>query len=120
MMYSCSPASGASTATLKSRKKGSLKIDIHCHYLNRDVAAKVAHLNPATVAGLMCRSLISVGWDGALHDCDFNQMLELPLGAARTIFELESLALAGQPIATGPHCFACTAGSGSSCGGSLA
>ena len=80
----------------------------------------VAHLNPATVAGLMCRSLISVGWDGALHDCDFNQMLELPLGAARTIFELESLALAGQPIATGPHCFACTAGSGSSCGGSLA
>lgn len=47
MMYSCSPASGASTATVKSRKKGSLKIDIHCHYLNRDVAAKVAHLNPA-------------------------------------------------------------------------
>ena len=80
----------------------------------------VAHLNPATVSGLMCRSLISVGWNGALHDCDFNQMLELPLGAARTIFELESLALAGQPIATGTHCFACTAGSGSSCGGSLA
>ena len=47
MMYSCSPASGASTATVKGRKKGSLKIDIHCHYLNRDVAAKVAHLNPA-------------------------------------------------------------------------
>ena len=80
----------------------------------------VAHLNPATVTGLMCRSLVSVGWDGAVYDCDFNQMLELPLGAARTIFELDSLALEGQPIASGAHCFACTAGSGSSCGGSLA
>ncbi len=80
----------------------------------------VAHLNPATVTGLMCRSLVSVGWDGAVYDCDFNQMLELPLGAARTIFELDSLALEGQAIATGAHCFACTAGSGSSCGGSLA
>ncbi|MEO8841453.1 MAG: arsenosugar biosynthesis radical SAM (seleno)protein ArsS [Kofleriaceae bacterium] len=80
----------------------------------------VAHMNPATVTGLMCRSLISVGWDGAVYDCDFNQMLELPLGAARTIFELDSLALEGQAIATGAHCFACTAGSGSSCGGSLA
>jgi aminocarboxymuconate-semialdehyde decarboxylase len=47
MMYSCGPASGDSTATVKSRKKGSLKIDIHCHYLNAEVAAKVAHLNPA-------------------------------------------------------------------------
>ena len=47
MMYSCGPAAGSSTATVKSRKKGSLKIDIHCHYLNRDVAAKVAYLNPA-------------------------------------------------------------------------
>jgi radical SAM/Cys-rich protein len=80
----------------------------------------VTHLNPATVPGLMCRSLVSVGWDGAVYDCDFNQMLELPLAAARTIFELSSLALEAQPIATGAHCFACTAGSGSSCGGSLA
>jgi len=46
MMYSCAPASSGSTATIRRRKKGSLKIDIHCHYLNRDVAAKVAHLNP--------------------------------------------------------------------------
>ena len=46
MMYSCGPASGNSTATVKSKRKGSLKIDIHCHYLNTDVAAKVAHLNP--------------------------------------------------------------------------
>lgn len=79
----------------------------------------VSHLNLATVAGLMCRSLVSVGWDGQLYDCDFNQMLELPLAAARTIFELASLDLDDQPIATGSHCFGCTAGSGSSCGGSL-
>src|SRR6202795_678253 len=47
MMYSCAPASRRSGSVVKSRKRGSLKIDIHCHYLNRDVAAKVAHLNPA-------------------------------------------------------------------------
>lgn len=81
----------------------------------------VTHLNPRAVAGVMCRSLVSVGWDGTLYDCDFNQMLELPLGggAARSIFDLDSLALAGQPIATAAHCFGCTAGAGSSCGGSL-
>jgi radical SAM/Cys-rich protein len=82
----------------------------------------VNHFNPATVAGLMCRDTISVGWDGALYDCDFNQMLELPLGdKPRSVFELESLAeLAGEPIATASHCFGCTAGAGSSCGGALA
>jgi radical SAM/Cys-rich protein len=79
----------------------------------------VTHMNPAAVAGLMCRSLISVGWDGKLYDCDFNQMLELPLPAAKTIFDLESTDLEGQPIATASHCFGCTAGAGSSCGGSL-
>ena len=72
----------------------------------------------------MCRSLVSVGWDGALYDCDFNQMLELPLGAGphpRTVWELDDLAaLEGAPIATDSHCFGCTAGSGSSCGGALA
>ena len=69
----------------------------------------------------MCRSLLSVGWDGTLYDCDFNQMLELPLGAGvRTIWELDSIdALATRPIATGSHCFGCTAGAGSSCGGAL-
>ncbi len=81
----------------------------------------VAHLNPETVKGLMCRSLVSVGWDGTVYDCDFNQMLELPLGgrARRTVFDLDTLALEGQKVATGSHCFGCTAGSGSSCGGSL-
>ncbi len=79
----------------------------------------LAHFNPHAVSGVMCRSLISVGWDGALYDCDFNQMLEMPLASARTIFDIESVDLEGESIATGPHCFGCTAGAGSSCGGSL-
>ena len=82
----------------------------------------VNHLNPATTDHVMCRSLLSVGWDGALYDCDFNQMLELSVpGSARTIFELDAIdRLAGAPIATGAHCFGCTAGTGSSGGGILA
>ncbi len=81
----------------------------------------VNHFNPDTVPGLMCRSLVSVGYDGRLYDCDFNQMQELPLGAgARTIFDVEDLdSLAGAAIATAPHCFGCTAGAGSSCSGAL-
>ena len=81
----------------------------------------VNHFNPDTVSGLMCRDILSVGWDGQLYDCDFNQMLELPLGGRRrSVWEVEDLAeFAGDEIATGPHCFGCTAGSGSSCGGAL-
>jgi len=77
--------------------------------------------NPATVEGLMCRQLLSVGWDGQLFDCDFNQMLGLaPPGGPRTIFELgQAGAWDGLAIATGAHCFGCTAGAGSSCGGAL-
>ena len=75
----------------------------------------------ANLDGLMCRHLISVGWDGRLFDCDFNQMLDLPAGGRpRTIFEVGAAAeLDGEPIATESHCFACTAGAGSSCGGAL-
>ncbi|HLK12654.1 MAG TPA: arsenosugar biosynthesis radical SAM (seleno)protein ArsS [Candidatus Binatia bacterium] len=83
----------------------------------------VNHFNPATVPGLMCRSLVSVGWDGALYDCDFNQMLERPLAdgsGPRTIWDVGDLAALGTlPVATGAHCFGCTAGGGSSCGGAL-
>jgi radical SAM/Cys-rich protein len=81
----------------------------------------VRHFNPATVPALMCRSLVSVGWDGRLYDCDFNQMLELPLGAGvDTVWDVESLAaVGGAPVATGEHCFGCTAAAGSSCGGAL-
>jgi hypothetical protein len=69
----------------------------------------------------MCRSTLSVAWDGSLYDCDFNQALALPLaGAPASLFELEDVdALAGRSIATAPHCFGCTAGAGSSCGGAL-
>jgi radical SAM/Cys-rich protein len=79
--------------------------------------------NQGTVPGLMCRSTVSVSHDGALHDCDFNQMLALPLASdqrASSIFDLDSLdELQGSPIATDDHCFGCTAGAGSSCTGAL-
>jgi radical SAM/Cys-rich protein len=77
--------------------------------------------NPETVEHLMCRSQISVGWDGKLYDCDFNQMLELRTMNAPTLWNIDSFdSLASQTIVTGAHCFGCTAGSGSSCGGTLA
>jgi hypothetical protein len=78
--------------------------------------------NPSTVPGLMCRHLVSVGWDGRLHDCDFNQMLDLapPAGAPQTLDDFGTAAdWAGRPITTRNHCFGCTAGAGSSCGGAL-
>ena len=81
-----------------------------------------SHFNPATLSGLMCRSLLSIGWDGAVFDCDFNQMLGLPVrrGAARTIWDLCDLDdLSASEIVTGDHCFGCTAGAGSSCSGAL-
>ena len=82
----------------------------------------VNHFNPATVDALMCRDLVSVGWNGRLYDCDFNQMLEIPLGgSASTIWDVDDVGkLAGESIATGSHCFGCTAGAGSSCGGAIA
>ncbi len=82
----------------------------------------VASFNAGTVAGVMCRSLVSVGWGGRLYDCDFNQMLELPVGDGlpQSIADLDMRALAGRRIRTGDHCFGCTAGSGSSCGGAVA
>ena len=84
-------------------------------YMDRLAAA----FNPAAVEGLMCRSTLSVGWDGRLYDCDFNQMLGLGTvdQAPQTIFDLTRGSLAARDIAVGPHCFACTAGAGSSCGG---
>jgi radical SAM/Cys-rich protein len=86
------------------------------------LALLVNHFNPATVDGLMCRHTLSVAFDGQLYDCDFNQALELPLaGRRKALDEVETLAaLEAQPVATAPHCFGCTAGSGSSCGGALA
>jgi radical SAM/Cys-rich protein len=76
--------------------------------------------NPATVERVMCRSLISVSWDGRLYDCDFNQMLEMPSAGRLSIWDIDSFNSAvGQAIRVADHCFGCTAGSGSSCGGQL-
>ncbi len=79
------------------------------------------HFNVSTVPELMCRSLVSVSWDGQLYDCDFNQMMDLPPGAgARSIWDIDSFAeLERARIATDGHCFGCTAGAGSSCSGAL-
>lgn len=80
--------------------------------------------NPATVAGLMCRNTLSVSWDGTLYDCDFNQMLDLPVAAADGrrphIRDFDPGALQARRIQTRRHCFGCTAGAGSSCGGATA
>jgi radical SAM/Cys-rich protein len=71
---------------------------------------------------VMCRTLLSVDWRGHVYDCDFNQMLGIPLGdrdRPTRLSELIGLEVAGRPIAVREHCYACTAGQGSSCGGAL-
>jgi radical SAM/Cys-rich protein len=80
-----------------------------------------ASFNPATLDGLMCRRQINVGWDGALYDCDFNMALSLRVNHAAPghIRDFDAALLSGRRVMTGPHCLACTAGSGSSCGGAL-
>jgi radical SAM/Cys-rich protein len=110
------------------------------HYLAREgkweayMRLLVQSFNPGTLDGLMCRSHASVGHDGKLYDCDFNQMLDMQILAAQgrapavptvptvpTIWDIDSLSeLHGRRIATDGHCFGCTAGAGSSCGGALA
>ena len=77
--------------------------------------------NPCTISGLMCSSLISVNWDGYMFDCDFNIAAELPhRGSRRHISSLVELPQKGTTISIGDHCFACTAGAGFTCGGSIA
>ncbi len=78
--------------------------------------------NPTTLAGLMCRYQLSIGWDGSLYDCDFNLALGLKLdqGLPRNILDCDPQLLVQRRITTGDHCFGCTAGQGSSCGGALA
>lgn len=92
--------------------------------LQRYLELLVNSFNPATVNGLMCRNTLSVSWDGRLFDCDFNQMLDLeiqlPNGESLHIRDFNPELLTQRQIITGRHCFGCTAGSGSSCGGSLA
>lgn len=78
--------------------------------------------NPATVEGLMCRNTINVSWQGEVFDCDFNQMLKMQwreAGRALHLWDIDPAAVENREILTGEHCFGCTAGAGSSCGGAL-
>jgi len=81
------------------------------------------NFNPRTVDEVMCRSLLSVGWEGSIYDCDFNQMLALPLrdpsGQKLHISTVSLAQIENSSITVGDHCYACTAGRGSSCGGAL-
>jgi len=91
-----------------------------------EIDAYRAHLretfNPSTVDRLMCRHQVSIAWDGRLYDCDFNLALGLPVdhGAPDRLAAFDPAVHAARRIVTGEHCFGCTAGSGSSCGGALA
>ena len=74
----------------------------------------ICSFNPATLDGIMCRHLVSVGWDGILYDCDFNQVLDIAVSTARTnIRDFDLAAISQRTINVGDHCFGCTAGQGS-------
>ena len=80
----------------------------------------VEAFNPSTLSGLMCRNTLSVGYDGSLYDCDLNQMLQTPIsGDKRYLADLASSAYSNRKINVHQHCYGCTAGSGSSCQGSI-
>jgi len=80
----------------------------------------VTSFNPAALSGVMCRDTLSVSWDGQVYDCDFNQMLDLPIAAdTPKIQDLDVKGLVGRRIVVNQHCYGCTAGAGSSCGGQL-
>jgi radical SAM/Cys-rich protein len=105
-----------------------LPINRFAHFLERTgqtdayVHLLAQQFNPATVPELMCRHLVSVDWLGQVYDCDFNQMLDLPLTGKphRYLWEIDVASLTNGVIATDSHCLGCTAGTGSSCGGALA
>lgn len=79
----------------------------------------IDNFNPSAAMGVMCRNTISIGWDGTIYDCDFNQMLELPVSAHSTMHlrDWNTELLNRREIVLANHCYGCTAGSGSSCGG---
>lgn len=105
-----------------------IPINRFAHALKRDGELEdyqhllVSNFNAGTVEQLMCRFLINLDWEGRVYDCDFNQMLEIPMsgGEQTYLWDLQIDGVAGQAIATNRHCFGCTAGAGSSCGGVLA
>lgn len=95
---------------------------VHSGQLESYMQKLVDAFNPGAIEGLMCRNTLSVGWDGRLFDCDFNQMLELDTApnCPNTIFDFHYDNLASREIAPGQHCFGCTAGAGSGCQGAIA
>lgn len=104
-----------------------LPVNRFAHALRRDGELEdyqhllVSNFNAANIDGLMCRHLINLDWEGRIYDCDFNQMLDIPFAnrSVQYLWELDVENIAGQPVATNRHCFGCTAGAGSSCGGAL-
>lgn len=105
-----------------------LPINRFAHALKRDgqydqyIDLLISGFNPNTIDGLMCRHLISVDWLGRIYDCDFNQMLDLPMAnkPIQYLWDVNPTNIEGADIAVDDHCYGCTAGSGSSCSGSLA
>ena len=94
---------------------------VHMNRLEEYMAMMVSHFNVKALENVMCRDLISIGWDGKIYDCDFNQMAAIPAAnEPRTLWSIDSLDNFNQgPIALADHCYGCTAGSGSSCAGQL-
>jgi radical SAM/Cys-rich protein len=96
----------------------------HNNKLDEYMELLIQAFNPATVDGLMCRNTISVGWRGEVYDCDFNQQLEMQWSSngenkALFLWDVDPDSLQNREIMTGDHCFGCTAGAGSSCGGAI-
>ena len=103
-----------------------MPIKRYAHMLERDGKMKdymqllIDNFNPQAAKGVMCSELVSIGWDGQIYDCDFNQMLEIPLNwQQRNVWDVQRFSNIEQGIAVASHCFGCTAGAGSSCGGAL-
>ncbi|HEX5492805.1 MAG TPA: arsenosugar biosynthesis radical SAM (seleno)protein ArsS [Candidatus Udaeobacter sp.] len=92
-----------------------------CNRLDEYMQLLIDAFNPATIQGLMCRNTISVGWRGEMYDCDFNQQLGMQWnnGCPTFLWDIDPESLEGRDIMTGDHCFGCTAGAGSSCGGAI-
>jgi len=93
----------------------------HNNKLDQYMDLLIHAFNPATINGLMCRNTISVGWRGEVYDCDFNQQLGMQWNNGVPIFlwDIDAKKIENRQIMTGNHCFGCTAGAGSSCGGAI-
>jgi radical SAM/Cys-rich protein len=98
------------------------KEQLERHGTYEDYMTKLINaFNPTAANGVMCRSLISVGYDGKIYDCDFNQMLDMQIfnGKPLDVFNFNGEFLKRRSIRFDSHCFGCTAGAGSSCGGAI-